>query len=380
MGSVHSYSTKSGKRYIVRYFKPDRTHGAKRGFKTKREAEQWLYEVENRRTQGTFVDPQASRITVDALGEHWLSAKRETLKPSSYAPVETAWRLRVQPTWGNWPVGDIRYTDIRSWVAALRREAGATVVIRTYGVLAGILDDAVRDERIQRNPARLGDVGLPKKIRGKHGYLTHREVQRLARAAGDRRTLVLVLAYTGIRWAEATALRVSDLDFPQRRLHVVMNAVEVHGEIHVGTPKSNRARVVPVPAFVMEDLRRLTDGRTGKELVFPGRDGGYMRRVRSSKGSKSWFAAALRAADLPAMTIHDLRHTAASLAVASGAHVKTIQRMLGHMSAAMTLDVYSDLFDHDLDAVSNALDAAARSADASPVAYPGATSGSFGIS
>lgn len=66
------------------------------------------------------------------------------------------------------------------------------------------------------------------------------------------------------------------------------------------------------------------------------------------------------------MTIHDLRHTAASLAVASGAHVKTIQRMLGHTSAAMTLDVYSDLFDHDLDAVSIALDAAARNAESTP--------------
>jgi len=58
------------------------------------------------------------------------------------------------------------------------------------------------------------------------------------------------------------------------------------------------------------------------------------------------------------LTIHDLRHTAASLAVASGANVKAVQRMLGHASAAMTLDVYADLFDDDLDAVSSALHAA----------------------
>jgi len=63
------------------------------------------------------------------------------------------------------------------------------------------------------------------------------------------------------------------------------------------------------------------------------------------------------------MTIHDLRHTAASLAVQSGANVKTIQRMLGHTSAAMTLDVYSDLFDDDLDAVSAALNRAATETD-----------------
>ena len=81
---------------------------------------------------------------------------------------------------------------------------------------------------------------------------------------------------------------------------------------------------------------------------------------------KSWFKTALREAALPLMTLHDLRHTAASLAVQSGANVKTIQRMLGHTSAAMTLDVYSDLFDDDLDDVATALDRAAHASVAAP--------------
>ena len=74
--------------------------------------------------------------------------------------------------------------------------------------------------------------------------------------------------------------------------------------------------------------------------------------------------ATLRASDerFPRVTPHDLRHTAASPAVQAGAHVKAVQRMLGHPSAAMTLDVYADLFDDDLDAVATALDRAKRSA------------------
>ncbi|WP_072591926.1 tyrosine-type recombinase/integrase [Microbacterium sp. 1.5R] len=64
----------------------------------------------------------------------------------------------------------------------------------------------------------------------------------------------------------------------------------------------------------------------------------------------------------PAITPHDLRHTAASLAVSSGAHVKAVQRMLGHASAAMTLDVYADLFDDDLEAVAQAMSAARATA------------------
>lgn len=277
------------------------------------------------------------------------------MKPSSFAPVETAWRLRVVPRWGGWEVADIRHTDIRAWVAELTKTTGSTVTIRTFGVLASILDDAVYDGRIAVNPARLGRMGLPKKTRGKHGYLSHEEVIRLARSAGERKLLVLVLAYTGIRWGEAIGLRISDIDFARGRIHVTSNAVEVHGKIHVGTPKSHSARVVPVPGFLLEQLQLLVEGHPRDMLVFPARDGSYMRRARSDDGSKSWFKAALRDADLPVMTTHDLRHTAASLAVQSGANVKTIQRMLGHTSAAMTLDVYSDLFDEDLNAVSDRL-------------------------
>ena len=75
---------------------------------------------------------------------------------------------------------------------------------------------------------------------------------------------------------------------------------------------------------------------------------------------KSWFDKALAAAGLPNMTIHDLRHTAASLSISAGANVKAVQKMLGQASAAMTLDVYADLFDDDLTAVATRLDDAVR--------------------
>ncbi|GAA1686524.1 tyrosine-type recombinase/integrase [Microbacterium lacus] len=289
----------------------------------------------------------------------WLAAKKASLKPSSYSPIETAWRLRVEPTWGRWELSEIRHTDVRAWVAKLSGEVGATVTIRTFGVLASILDDAVYDGLIATNPARVARVGLPKKMRGKHGYLTHSEVARLAAASGPHMLLVLTLAYTGIRWGEAVALEVKDLNLRQSRLHIVTNAVEVNGTLHIGSPKSNRARRVPVPTFLMHELAAMVADRSPHALVFPNERGKHMRRTRASSGSRSWFKTALKRADLPPMTLHDLRHTAASLAVQSGAHVKTIQRMLGHTSAAMTLDVYSDLFEDDLDAVSAALDEAA---------------------
>jgi len=197
LGSIHPYASAKGKRYEVRYRKPDGKQGAKRGFVRKRDAEIWLAEIETSRAKGSFIDPKAAKVTIDMLGPVWLEAKRASMKPSSFAPVNTAWRLRVQPTWGGWEIADIRHTDIRAWVAELTNTTGATVTIRTFGVLASIIDDAVFDGRLATNPARVGRIGLPRKTRGKHGYLTHEEVIRLARESGDRKLLVLVLAYTG---------------------------------------------------------------------------------------------------------------------------------------------------------------------------------------
>lgn len=98
------------------------------------------------------------------------------------------------------------------------------------------------------------------------------------------------------------------------------------------------------------------------DLLFEAETGGHLHRPNTSVNTTSWFLRALAAAGLERMTIHDLRHTAASLAISSGANVKAVQRMLGHASAAMTLDVYADLFDEDLEAVSTALNTARSAA------------------
>ncbi|MGC5222486.1 tyrosine-type recombinase/integrase [Micromonospora sp. DT81.3] len=95
--------------------------------------------------------------------------------------------------------------------------------------------------------------------------------------------------------------------------------------------------------ILQEPIARLCEGKPRDALLFGG-GLDYLQRPRSSGKSRSWFVTALDDAGLERMTVHDLRHTAASLAISSGANVKAVQRMLGHASAAMTLDVYADLF------------------------------------
>jgi integrase len=236
------------------------------------------------------------------------------------------------------------------------------VVIRAYGVLAGIIDVAVKDRRLPSNPAR--GANLPRKAGKERHYLTHGQVQLLADESRANGTVILFLAYTGLRWGEAVGLRVRSLDMLRRRVLVQTNAVNVRGTIIPGTPKSHEARSVPFPAFLAEPLASLCQGKSRDQLLFGDGDN-YLSTPTPKDG---WFFGARRratAADalFPAkLTLHDLRHTAASLAISAGANVKAVQRMLGHASAAMTLDTYADLFDDDLDAVANALDQAKANA------------------
>ena len=360
LGSVLAYSTAAGRRYRVIYRKPDHSQGQKRGFRTKRDAELYLAEVEVSKARGEFIDASSARARVDALGDVWLAAQEQLLKPSAFAPLESTWRLHVRPIWGLREIGGIRHSEVQTWVSDLASRMSATSTLRAYGILAGILDVAVKDRRIASNPAR--DLTLPRKKGKAKVYLSHTQVELLAESSAHP-TLVHFLAYTGLRWGEATGLRVKHLDALRRRVRVEENAVKVNGRIHVGTPKTHATRSVPYPPFLAEPLARLCEGKSRESILF-GDGVSHMVIPHSSRG---WFVAAVRRAqeaetDFPRVTPHDLRHTAASLAISAGANVKAVQRMLGHASAAMTLDVYADLFDDDLEAVSTALDDARSAA------------------
>ncbi|GAA4481808.1 site-specific integrase [Microbacterium panaciterrae] len=373
MGSITPYATDGGKRYRVRFRNPDGRQTDKRGFRTKREAEIFLASIEVAKARGDFVDAAAGRVKLEDLANDWLTSAEARLKPSSYVWLEGAWRVYVQPKWGSARIAEIRHSDVQKWITALadgtapstkpiNKPLSASSVRRAHSVLHAILNGAVKDRRISFNPA--ASIALPRKTGKRRLYLTHTQVERLALECGDMGVIVRVLAYTGLRWGELIGLRVRDLDLTKGRLNVTENAVRVNGRIEVGTPKTHRTRSVPLPAFLHPALLRVCEGKSPEHLVF----GDGRTYLSQPTHRDAWFTRhlnALRASDpaFPAVTIHDLRHTAASLAISAGANVKVIQRMLGHASAAMTLDTYADLFDDDLDAVSRALDAARTAAN-----------------
>ncbi|MDJ1113200.1 tyrosine-type recombinase/integrase [Microbacterium dauci] len=355
-GTISKYETKDGPRYRVQYRKPDKSVTGKRGFKTKKEASLYLASVTITKATGEYVDPSLGRRTVSVFATQWERSHLPTLKPSSQEGMRSSYRTHVEPKWGGRSVAGIRPSELEDWVGELSGQRAAQTVRRAAFVLNQILAIAERDRVIPRNP--MAGVKLPKKKRKPQRYLTHDQVETIAAGAAHP-NLVRFLAYTGLRWGEAVELQVGDLNMLRRRLTVERNAVYVRGQYVVGTPKTGERREVAMPHFLVGDLARACEGKPRSGFVFG--DGGA--QLPYPHATSGWFQAAVKAAQLidatiPRVTPHDLRHTAASLAIQAGANVKAVQRMLGHSSAAMTLDVYADLFDEDLDTVAEAMSAA----------------------
>lgn len=363
MGSINEYETAHGKRYRARYRSPDRKQRDRRGFLTKEDARLFLALVEVQRARGDLLDDASASVTIGTLGPIWLTNQIQ-LKPSSLHSLEISWRVFVQPEFDHTPVGLVRHSDVQSWVARMSTVKSAGTVIRAHGILAGIMDVAVRDRRIADNVAR--GINLPKRVRKPRVYLTHSQVEMLAVEASGHGTLVRFLAFTGLRWGEAVGLRVNNVDLNRRRIRVAENAVYVGGKIVVGTPKSHAVRSVAFPPSLSVPLEIQCAGKAPEMLLF----GDGINHLRPSTIRNGWLTRAVercqqRDETFPRVTIHDLRHTAASLAISAGANIKVIQKMLGHASAAMTLDAYAGLFDDDLDTVALALDRARELATAS---------------
>src|SRR5699024_1720546 len=123
--------------------------------------ERYLRDNETAKDRGEYIDPAAAKVTIKTLGEEWLKTRESVMKPSAFRSLDSAWRTHVVDEWGDRPVGGVRHSEVQAWVSRLAKDRSATTVLRCHGVLAGILDAAVKDRRIIRNVAR--DLVLPRK-------------------------------------------------------------------------------------------------------------------------------------------------------------------------------------------------------------------------
>lgn len=288
---------------------------------------------------------ERSSATVADAVDIWLDGKRG-LSPRGYTACRGDAR-HVKAEWGRRDPDSITRSEVQAWIASMtavkggvERPASRALRSRCLSCLRGAL--TVAQERGWARTVATAGVSVPRQDRREPRPLTPAQLRKLAYAchapgAGAKgrgwwAPLVMLLGTAGLRIGEAAALTVGDV------------SVET-GRIRVRRSKSGRGRDVAVPSSVlaMLDLDRGDD-----EVLFVGPHGGALD---PDVWRRRAFAAAVEDCGLHGLRIHDLRHTAASLAIRAGASVMDVQHNLGHSRASTTLDIYAHLLDDGLDDV-----------------------------
>jgi integrase len=351
--------------YSVRYRDPA-GHSRRKVFARKIDAQRWLAENEAARNRGAWVDPAAGKVGLAEWAERWYATTAD-LKPATRRTYRLLLDNQVLPHFGAATLAGLDTLAVREWVAGLVESGLSPSRVRNaHQVLSQVLAAAVDGGRLARNPA--AGVRLPKRVEREMLFLDAGQVEQLADAIGPHyRALVYFLAYTGLRFGEAVALRIKRLDLLRGRCEVVESATEVGSALVWGPTKTDERRTVRLPRFLAELLGEHLAGRPADPdaLVFTAPQGGPLRERKFLHGQ---LKPAARRAGLPAtLRAHDFRHTAASLLIRQGASVKAVQKTLGHKSAVMTLDRYGHLWPDELEDLADRLDRARAAAVATEV-------------
>jgi integrase len=240
----------------------------------------------------------------------WLTFQVQ-LKPTTMVRYEVALRRQILPRWELVPLSRITHSAVSSWVHGLTtkdllRQPSGTPPRPVSGAHSG-------RPRWTARPERRGGRTSPRVVGKPERFLTHDQVRALAEACAPYGTLIKVLAYAGLRWGELVALTTRRVSLKRRRIEVVEAITEVHGRVVVGTTKTHQRRSVPIPRFLADDLADHLAGKGPGDLVFTAPGGGVLRHTNFRP---RFFDPAAEKVGLLGLTPHELRHTAASLAIA----------------------------------------------------------------
>jgi len=171
-----------------------------------------------------------------------------------------------------------------------------------------------------------------------------RPQRHAARSHPDYGLLVRFAAFTGLRAGEITALRMERVNLLRRWVEVAESASEVHGELLYGPPKTYARRRVELPASLAGELSEHSarGPQDGRSFAFTAPEGGPLRYMNFYR--RHYKPAVARAGLDPRTRFHDLRHTAAAMMIAEGAHLLVVKERLGHSSIAVTADRYGHLY------------------------------------
>lgn len=364
-----------GVRWQVAHYaeRPDGTRklGSK-NFERAADAEEYRTRTAHELREGSYRPREITKKTYANAAAAWFSSKKKPTG-SSLLRYRDALDIWVLPTWGRRTLSTIHRTEIDEWVTAMmdgsaqhaegRRVRGNGMspagLTSVWVPFKATLAHAVELGWLTSNPAR--SVELPKTRQIEKIFLNYEEAEKLVVSAkhvtGRPADAVAVelMAYAGLRIGEVVALEVGNVDLDARRIQIRRTAtVDINGSPIFGEPKHGERRDFPIAPHIVNHLRAITQGRSLDAPLIDTARGNYvnLHNWRNRVWSKTVKTAGLEGRQLSPKA---LRHTAASMAIAAGADVKVVQRMLGHADASMTLNTYADLWPDRLDEVVEAI-------------------------
>lgn len=367
--------TGTGKRWRVVWIDPETHRERSESFAKKTDAEARRTALEHSLRSHEYTAPEIANLTVADAVAAWMNSKKNPGEAS-----RSTYRDRIDnyvlPRWGGVRLRAVQRTDIDAWVSALqdgsapRREGmrGAQRPLKPAtidGILVPFIAGlrfAVQEGWIRRSPA--SGVETPRIQSDPVIFLTYPQLEDLIdamrkTASPQDALLVAVMGNIGLRPGEAFALDVGDVDLQRRRISISKTwTVNGQGKPIIGTsPKTSSGnREVPIPPHLLDDLRAQMGIRPPATPLFVNRQGNHLST--SNWRNRQWRTATEDAGTPKGLTPKGLRHTAASLAIAAGADVLMVQRMLGHADATETLNTYAKLFPDQLDDVTKRMSAA----------------------
>lgn len=326
-------------RYQAHYRTIDNAwHKGPTTFRTKRDALAYLAATQAAIERGSWVNPHSGHASLNEYSKTWL-AERPSLRPRTQELYASLLRRHILPVLGETELAKIAPGRVRSWHSKLvaADHPGPSTVAKAYRLLHAILQTAVQDELIPKNPCVLKGAAVERPA--ERPTATVAQVYELADAIDAQyRAMVLLATFAGLRLGELRALKKSRLDLLHRTVRVVEQYQQLaNGEQVLGPPKTDAGRrTVAIPDAIVPDLEvHLQEfSAPGKDgLVFVGTEG---QPVRLATFYKAW-GKATAVVGLEGFHFHDLRHTGNTLAAATGASTKELMSRMGHASPRAAL-------------------------------------------
>ena len=302
---------------------------AKSTFATKTDADRWLSSIETDLLRGTWVDAEAGKVSLGVFAGEWL-ATNPAIGPRWRETCERNLRIHLEPL-QSLAVRDLSPTVVRHrYAQAMDGPGGRTSIAQSYRLLRAVLNTAVADGAIARNPCQIRGAGVDRAA--ERPVATVAEIQALVDAIGPRyRAAVVLAAWCGLRRGEILGLTRADLDVEAGLVTVRRTRTELLStpDRFDGPPKTDAGyRTVAIPPHVIPLVREHVNCYAGTERVFVGRSGEAMR----GDAIRLAFDRARREVGLDHLRFHDLRHTGQTLAAEAGASLADLMRRLGHSS------------------------------------------------